>query len=119
MRPRVRYWFLVAALWPAFYLTCVLTVVPLLKPLGIVAPAPPPELPGWFIALLMLHVGTILVGLTVFVLCLVHLFRESALTGRSKVVWTVLLVGASIVAAPFYVWWHTSERANPTMGGMA
>ena len=108
----------IAAAWPAVYLISSLVVVPLLKPLGIVSSTPPDPLPWWFIGLLGLHAGTILLGVAVLFVCLTYLFRAARLDGYKTALWVVLLLLGSIVTAPLFVWWHVSpeRRASVSPG---
>jgi hypothetical protein len=111
-------WLGVLSVWPLTYVFVFVVGINALNPKQYVGPAPPHELPAWFIGLIGLHIATILLGWAVLILCLIYLFRRADLKGWTKAAWLALLLFGNIVAMPFFVWLHVRADAD-TRGSTA
>ena len=97
-------WLGVLSVWQLTYVIVFIVGINALNPKEYVGPAPPPELPAWFIGLIGLHVATIALGWAVLIVCLIYLFRRADLKGWTKAAWLALLLFGNILAMPFFVW---------------
>jgi hypothetical protein len=114
-------WFAILGSWPLVYAIGFVAILNRIDVKGVVGPTPPATLPPWFMGLIALHVGTILVGYAVLIGCLVYLVRRSDFNVGRKVMWFAALVLGNIITMPLFIIWQMrseDDARHPQNAGL-
>ena len=102
----------VATIWPVIYAGVFITLL-LTMALGLASDQaaaggsrPPENLERLFSLLLVGHVGTMIVTTGLLVFYIVHVFKNSALSDNTRILWTIIILMGNVVAMPVYWYLH-------------
>ena len=73
-----------------------------------------PQDPGFFPYIVVPHVGTMLIMVSLAAFYIVHVFKNAAFKDDRRVLWTVVLLFGLPVSAPVYWWLYIWPRPDAT-----
>jgi hypothetical protein len=124
MKKSTKVWLGIATIWPALYFFLFIAAIIGVFVLSAAADGPPESggsgsilFPLGFVGLLAMHLFTILEMLAMKVFYIVRVFKTEQLDQNQRIMWTLLLVFATIFAEPvfwyLYIWREPAIANNP------